>query len=330
MLLAFGLMPTFMLAQADEIKKILTEGVRLFEEGKYQEAIAEYEKVFDIEKNNTAALFEIGYAYYALKDYDKAIKYSDKVIKQGKDNLLEAYNLKGNTLDDTGKPEKAIKVYEEGIKQFPDQYLLYFNLGISHYRIGEHKEAEAALQQAIGLKVNHKSSHFYLGKLKSETKERIPSMLANYFFLLLEPTGERAEIAYDLLQKQLVQGVEKGENGNTTINLSLDQLENEFSTAEMMLGLLVTPPDDLPIEDRSPEGMFAFATDMVFGVLTEGKKDKSGFYWDLYVQVFGKIKEAGQTKAFCYYISQSRSEKAAKWVEENEAAVDALFKLLND
>lgn len=317
-------------AQQEEIKKILTDGVALFEEGKYEAAIAEYEKVFKIEKDNTSALFEIGYAYYALKDYEKAIKYADKVIKQDKDNLLEAYNLKGNTLDDIGKPDKAIKVYEEGIKKFPDQYLLYFNLGISHYRLREYPEAELALQSAIQIKVNHNSSHFYLGKLKADTNDRVPSMLALYFFLLLEPNGERAEIAYDLLQKELVQGVEKKDDGNATINISQRQLESEYSPVEMILGLLETTANQLPAELQTPDGLFAYKTDIIFGSLADSKKDNGGFYWDLYVHIFTKIKEAKHTATFCQYISQSRSETAAKWVEDNAAEVDALFNFLNE
>lgn len=329
-MLVLGFLPCLLAAQQDEIKKILTDGIALFEDGKYEAAIAEYEKVFKIEKDNTAALFEIGYAYYALKDYEKAIKYTDKVIKQDKDNLLEAYNLKGNTLDDIGKSDKAIKVYEEGIKKFPDQYLLHFNLGISHYRLQEYKDAETALQSAINININHNSSHFYLGKLKADMNERVPSILALYFFLLLEPSGERAGIAYDLLQKQLILGVEKKDDGNATINISLQQLESEYSSVEMILGLLETTANQLPAELQTPDGLFAYKTDIIFGSLTENKKDKTGFYWDLYVHFFTKIKEANQTTAFCNYISQSRSETAAKWVEDNATAVDALFKLLNE
>jgi tetratricopeptide (TPR) repeat protein len=329
-MLIMGLLPLFSFAQEDEIKKLLTDGVALFEEGKYKESIAEYEKILDIDKNNPAALFEIGYAHYALKDYDNAIKYADKVIKQDKEHLLEAYNLKGNTLDDIGKSDKAIKVYEEGIKKFPDQYLLHFNLGISHYRLREYKESESTLQAAINIKINHKSSHYYLGKLKADTYERVPSILALYFFLLLEPTGERAETAYDLLQKELNQGVEKKADGNATINISLNQLESEYSSVEMMLGILETTSNQLPAELQTPDGLFAYKTSIIFNILDENKSDKQGFYWALYVEVFSKIKKADLTTAFCHYISQSKSPAAAIWVNENQTAIDDLFKLLNE
>lgn len=324
------LLPQLGLTQDDPIKKILTEGVALFEQGKYKEAIAEYEKVFELDKDNPAALFEIGYAHYALKDYDKAIKYVDKVLKAGKEHLLEAYNLKGNVLDDMGKSDKAIKVYQEGLEKFPDEYLLHFNLGISHYRVREYEAAASELEKTISIKLNHKSSHYYLGKLNAETGQRVPSILAHYFFLLLEPEGERAQYAYDLLRKQIGQGVEKNESGGSQINLSLDQLDGEFSTVDMMLGLLVVTSDEMPLEDKSDEAIFAYITDMIFGILGENKKDHQGLYWDLYADLFSNMKEAGHTQTFCYYISQSRSEKAAKWVAEHAEQVDAFFKWINE
>ncbi len=321
----FFLLPSFLFAQK-EIEDIIREGIQLHDAGKYQEAIVQYEKALAIDEKNPMALFEIGYAYYALKDYDSAIKYSDKVIKINNGNLVEAFNLKGNTLDDIGKSDKAIKVYEQGLKQFPDNYLLHFNLALSHYRLSHLEETEKGFINTIEIKSSHTSSHYYLGILNYERDKRIPSLLSLYFFLLLEPTGERAKNALKVLNVQMNSGAKETGEKDISVNLSLNQLDGEFSTAEMMLSLSAATNINEKKEGKTEEELFFNSTEGLISILKESSEGKSGFYWDFYVGFFIKIKDAGHLETFCYYVSQSKGEKIDKWLEANKDKLDAFNK----
>ena len=46
-------------------------------------------------------------------------------------NIKIVYIQYGSTLDDLGKSKDALEVYNEGIKKFPNEYLLHFNKGLT-------------------------------------------------------------------------------------------------------------------------------------------------------------------------------------------------------
>ncbi len=56
----------------EEYLEHFNEGFRLFEEGKYTEAITEYRKCLEIKKNDPVASFEIAEAYIVMRDYPAA------------------------------------------------------------------------------------------------------------------------------------------------------------------------------------------------------------------------------------------------------------------
>ena len=56
----------------EEYLEHFNEGFRLFEEGKYTEAITEYRKCLEIKENDPVASFEIAEAYIAMRDYPAA------------------------------------------------------------------------------------------------------------------------------------------------------------------------------------------------------------------------------------------------------------------
>jgi tetratricopeptide (TPR) repeat protein len=312
--------------QDNELQNFVDLGVKLYDDGDYKGAIEQYNKALKIDKKSAVANYEISSTYFALKDYEKAIEYSDNIISNKLSYLDQAYILKGSALDLLDKPKEAIKVYKEAIKQFPISHLLYYNLAYTYYNSKEYKDAEEALQKALKIKPSHASSHLLLGFVMSDQGYRVQSLLALYNFLLLEPKGNRATSAYELLNSELKKGVKKDNEKSTTITLS-NNGSDEFRAAELMLSLLEASKGLEKNENKTEYELFSDNTKSFFSVLGELKKDNKGFWWNYYVDFFYTLTNDKHNEAFSYYISQSKNdEKINSWLKSNKNKVDALSK----
>jgi tetratricopeptide (TPR) repeat protein len=314
-----------LLAQEDKVNELVAQGTKLHDEGKYDEAIAKYKAALDIDKNSTAANYELSYTCLASKRYEDGVKYSAKVIEQNTNNQHEAYIVLGSCLDMLGKPGKAIKTYEDGLKRYPNSNLLNYNLALTAYNQKEYDIAEKAAINAIIAKPTHGSSHIILATIMKAQKQRVKTLLPIFYSLMLEPNSQRSKINYNSLRNQLNQGVEKKDEKNININVPLSSSKDkEFDAAEMMISLLAASKYSEEDKNKNDLDLFAETTNKLFSMLGELKKDNKGFWWEVYVSKFYDLVQTKNDEAFSYYISQSRDPEAVnKWMANNSSKMQA-------
>src|SRR2546427_2622597 len=92
------------------IGAIYNKALTLDELGRISEAIASYEKVLDITPNDTGALNNLGLDFDNLGNHIKAISYYDKVLAISPDDTDALYN-KGLAYDSLGMHDKAVFYY---------------------------------------------------------------------------------------------------------------------------------------------------------------------------------------------------------------------------
>jgi tetratricopeptide (TPR) repeat protein len=305
--------------QENNIKELVAQGTELHDQGKYDEAIAKYKAALDIDINSTLANYELSYTCMVTQKYEDGIKYSKKVIEQNSNNQHEAYIVLGSCLDMLGKPDEAIKAYEEGLKKFPNSNLLNYNLALTSYNQKDYETAEKAAINAIIAKPAHGSSHIILAAIMKAKGQRVKSLMATYYFLMLEPNSKRSKINYNNLKNQLGQGVKKKDEKNINVNVPLNSTkDSEFGAAEMMVSLLAASQYVDKNKNKSDMELFAETTNKFFSVLGELKKENKGFWWDLYVTKFYDLVQTKNDEAFSYYISQSSdSDVVNKWIADN-------------
>jgi len=312
-------------SQSPELQNFVEQGVRLHDKGDYNGAIEQYKKALLIDDKSPLANYEIGSTYFALTDYQKAMEHADKVIAANTSYLEQAYVLKGTVLDVMGKPDEAIKVYNEAIKSFPNKYLPYYNLAVTSYSIKEYKNAEEALKKSVTLNPSHASSHLLMGYTMDAQNSRTKSLLAVYNFLLLEPKGNRAKTACKLLDFLLKKNVKKDNEKSVTITFDPGKSSDEFSSAELMLSLMEAGKTTEKNKGKSEQELFSENTKSFFSILGELKKDNTGFWWDYYVDFFYAMTNDKHTETYCYYIMQSNDdEKINGWLKNNDEKVESL------
>lgn len=330
--LTLGLFLTLnLIGQDDKLKELVSQGTELHDQGKYDEAIAKYKAALDIDKNSTLANYELSFTYMATEQYDNAVKYSKKVLDQNTDNQHGAYIVLGSSLDMLGKPEKAIKAYEDGLTKFPESNLLNYNLALTLYNQKEYEKAEKAAINAILAKPTHGSSHLVLSAIMQAKGERVKALLPLYYFLMLEPNSKRSPNNYNSLKKLLGQGVEKKDNKNIDVNIPFSASKDSvFGAAEMMVSLLEASRYTDENKGKSDMDIFIETNSGFFSILGELKKENKGIWWDLYVSRFYDLVQTKNQEAFSYYISQSANSANVKtWISNNSDKMDQFKEWIN-
>ncbi len=321
---------SFLFSQTEAIDDIVNRGIALFEAGKYQESVNEYEKALSLDSNSPLVNYEIAYSYFVMGEHEKAIMHIDRILKIKSKFQNLAYIVKGSCYDEMKKTKKAIKTYKAGIKKYPEDHLLRYNLALTYYRSKAYEAAEYELIEGIYANSIHASSHLLLAKLNKEQGKRIPSILSLYFFLLLEPDTGRSKDALKMLEDQVYNRVRKKEGNSFEISIGSPDLEDDFSTVNMMLSLKAAMNVSEDKGNKTKAELFVETTENLFSILKETSEDKVGVYWDVYVHLYTQILESDHLEAYCYYISQSKGEILQNWFDENEQSFNSFTKWISE
>lgn len=302
------------------IEDFVKEGIEYHDKGDYEKAIEIYKKALKIDPKSTLVNYEIALSYSSKGDYKEAIKYSDIVLSQNEEYMLHAYITKGSALDMLGKTKESIKLFEKAIKEIEGHYLLYYNLALNHFKLSDYDKAEVNVIHAIEANPNHSSSHLMLANIHNQKGNPVQTLLASYFFLLLEPDTKRSVEACQMLQKNFEGNVSKDDSKPNTINILLSPgTDSQFSAVELMISMLEASKSLEENEGKTKDEMFVKNTGSFFNVLGELKKETNKeIWWTLYTTFFYEIAKSDHLETYCKYITQSNNENSQTWLKENK------------
>jgi len=309
--------------QGHSVNELVDKGNALYDKGDYISAAVTYREALAIDSNSARALCELANTSVALEKYEQALACAEKIIQLNDQFLDHAYILKGTALDLLNRYDEAIQAYLEGIKKYPDNHLLQYNVAFTYYNQKQYKDAEYHAIKSIELKPDHASSHLLLGECMYHEGKRTQSLLALYYFLLLENNSKRSPLGLALLHKQEGWGVKKEADDKITVNISPDD-KSDFATTELVLGLSQAMSYDDKNKDKTEVEKLIDITKSFFDIVTEtdDKKKKDDIWWNFYLPFFGALNKSGNTETFCYYICVSSKESgAAAWLGGNTQKV---------
>jgi tetratricopeptide (TPR) repeat protein len=128
-------------------------GVVLYEQKKYDEAIAKYQRAIVLNPKLALPYYNWGNLLDDQKKYDEAIAKYQKAIELDP-NDADAYNGWAIVLDDQNKYDEAIAKYQRVIELDPNDAGAYTNWGNVLYKQKKYDEAIAMYQKAIELDPN--------------------------------------------------------------------------------------------------------------------------------------------------------------------------------
>ena len=110
--------------------KLLRQGNKLYDEGKYKEAEMDYRKALEINKESDKGKFNLGDAVYQEKNFNEATKIFEDLSGRQLDKSTKAKVLHnyGNSLLETKQYEQSIAAYKNSLLNDPADKDTKYNL----------------------------------------------------------------------------------------------------------------------------------------------------------------------------------------------------------
>ncbi|RZL19639.1 MAG: tetratricopeptide repeat protein [Pedobacter sp.] len=310
-------------AQNDQaINDLVREGIKLYGQAKYNDAIAKYKDALKLDGTNPNANYELALTLVTTRATDEAIPYLEKVIKSASTTTVSAYDLLGTIYDMQGKGQLAVEQFKKGIDFDPKYQRIHFNYAITLAKLGNTKEALTETENSLKLDPNHSSSHRVYGALNAMNKgNKIVELFAYCNFLMLEPTSARSLPAYNVIKDLL-----KQQPGSNVITMNSNSSDKDLDAANLGLSMAVTTTTSL--KDFSEQDLLAFKLKSIFSVTGElsAKKAEKSFFWSFYADYFNKLKDNDVLNVLARVISLSAfKEDNEAWLKKNQDKV-AVYK----
>lgn len=198
-----------------EARKLFNQGIKEHDSGNYEKAISLYEQALEIEPDNEVIIYEMGYSYSALKNYQSVISLISERVEKGKVKNPDLYVLLGNVYDMMDDPYKSIETYKAGLNKFPNSGLIYYNYGIT---LAQQKEMEKALEKfekGIAVDPSYASNFYMAAKLLKGSNQEIWSILYGEMYINIIPDNDRAAELSKMIYDFYTTRIKKTDEGYT-------------------------------------------------------------------------------------------------------------------
>ncbi|PKL79099.1 MAG: hypothetical protein CVV25_09095 [Ignavibacteriae bacterium HGW-Ignavibacteriae-4] len=315
----------------------LKMGINEHDKGNYESALKFYNKVLETGELLEFVYYEKGMTYSVLGNHEKSLEMGDLLIENATRDEMEAmgYMLKGNALDNLGKPLEAIEEYREGIDE-TDFFMLHFNIGITYMRLDMDSLAAISLANAAKKNLLFSSSHYYLGIINYEGKQKAKSILSALFFLQLPQIAEdRKVMAYQNLLTSINIGVDR--ESSSAINVTLfttDNSSQKFKTIDFLISLKAIDIDSSEVGLLPSERLKDYVETIVqtFEELDDDNFDLEveQFLYDYYIKYFLEVREKGHFETLVHIACSVKEPESGQWVIDNRDKVRDYYKFFKN
>lgn len=284
----------------------MQEGIRLYDEGKYPDAIKQFEKIDKTDPQFYTAQYEKAISLAAGENKDAAKAFYEEALNKGyMPEAPEFYMAYGNFLSDQKDYEKSEKMFLEAQKLYPDSSVLLYNMALLYIRKEERQKSVDLLEKAITINPNHGGSHYLLGLMALEDGRVTEGTMALLAYLTLVPDGGATENAILKLNEKFA------ENYLTPNKLIFSRTGGDnFEDIDVILR------NSLPL--KSAYKIHSTFDDIIIRQVQAvaeycvDHKGNTGFFETTYVPWLADLVKKKQFEGFSYYILLGMEEKLGK------------------
>lgn len=191
-------------------------------EGGMRKAIDEYVQVIDINKKDYNSYYKISFLLNDLGKKTEASQMLENLLKK-KPEYIEATQLLGDILCEQERYKEAANIYNEALKYNPNNYELYYNMGMVYTMLNDFKNAKNCYEKAATINTLLYNSYYNLAQISliyNDLEE------AEKFFLKsVESKDVEPKAYYNLAKIYMLKGDK--ENAIKFLNVAID-IDNTF------------------------------------------------------------------------------------------------------
>jgi Tfp pilus assembly protein PilF len=185
---------------------LLEQGNQLYKDGNYDEAIAAYQKFQEANPGLYQIQISIADCYREKGEFDKAVALYNEVITlsasdatMGREMAAKALAGIGNSHLKQGRLEEAQGFFEKSIETSPKDEILAYNVGEIYFSNQALDQAVRYFDLAAQIKPTWPDPFLKLGYVYLNKADNAKAAENFEKFLALEPEGERAALAKNIL-----------------------------------------------------------------------------------------------------------------------------------
>lgn len=177
----------------------LSEGAQLFQQGKYEEAIALFQKVIEKDPDNVEAHYNLALSLLRSGKQEEAIALLEKV-KEMKPDMMETYLALGECYFNKGENDKAVSYFEKALEIDPNNAEVYYNVGIIHYKNDRTDDAVKNFLASKSLDPEYAPTYYQLGLAYIKKGEMDKAIQNLEMFLEKDPDSPQAPQVKSILE----------------------------------------------------------------------------------------------------------------------------------
>jgi Flp pilus assembly protein TadD len=182
-------------AEPSEAEKAMA----LIQQGKFDEAIVEFQKALTANPTNASIHFNLGVAYERKEQMTEARSQFEEATKLNP-TFGEAFLALGNSYMREQKFDQGVPSLTKASELMPANYNAAYNLGACLANIGKYAEAEAAFRKAVQVSPSEPVAHYQLGMaLLGQSKNADAKAEFSKYLELKPDAADKAEVE-DLLK----------------------------------------------------------------------------------------------------------------------------------
>ena len=186
--------------EKSKINKFNELGFSYYKLEKATDAIIEYKNTIEIFPKDGIALRGLGNVYYEIiEDYDNAIEYFEKAIKEDEDDSKPIYYKLGWLYNDKERYGDAINILIKAIEYDSEDSGYREELGYAYYMKEQYEFAITQLNKAISLDESSKLGYYYKGLCFVATNKKGDAM--SMFYKLKELDYDEADELMDKIKE---------------------------------------------------------------------------------------------------------------------------------
>ena len=202
----FGTQLSFGQNNREQVLALQRQVIELMDNGDPDQGIVLLRQALTLDPDYWPLTYEMAYAYMVKRDYQKAIKLAKTLYKYEDCNDL-VYQLVGNCYDYLKNPKKALKVYAQGLKRFPDSGALYLEQGVVLGMQGHYDEAVASFEKGISVAPMFPSNYYRAAQFYAYSTSKVWSQIYGEIMMNLLPSGDRNKEISELLFRNYKAGI---------------------------------------------------------------------------------------------------------------------------